>query len=318
MNAFLQAETDFLVRKRNGQQRQPLEIFGAATLATLAFMDCYLAMTFSMRYNSYSTALLCGPVLCVLMTLGIGYTTYWMHSRRRAFRGLLIITLCFGGGTIAGYLCGDNAWWKYTVYYYNYQDMASYVNVDPGLDVGQSFMDAGTVYFKESSYVLTRKALAFRNGATFCVAPIVRQPVQMIGQSNPNVLNTVTGFSAPRSGTVDFWAVGTDCCGKTGTDEPFTCFDAASPLARSGTRVLNNKDRSMFLLAVQEWSASTGLPVRHPIFFHYVKDPVQNQESYYRIAYNDLWVDALITFAIALVAGLFLEMVFQKMQIRGR
>merc|ERR1719210_2377562 len=100
--------------------------------------------------------------------------------------------------------------------YYHYKDMTSYVNVDPSVDWGQSFMDSGAIYFKDGSFVLTNKSLAFHNGATFCVAPIVREDLKYHG--GPGGLETVSGFSVPRSGTVDFWAVGTGCCGADGED----------------------------------------------------------------------------------------------------
>jgi hypothetical protein len=197
--------------------------------------------------------------------------------------------------------------------------MVSYVNVDPGVDVGSSFMDASTIYFKESAYVLTQKALAFHNGATYCVAPIVRQPVQLIpSQSHSDVLRTVTGFAAPRSGTIDFWAVGKDCCGKTGTDGPpptFTCGQATSPVARSGMRVLDSNERNMYLLAVQQWSASTGLPVRHPLFFSWAKDPIAEVESLYQLACADFWYGLVITLMVSLVLGFVLQVVLQKFQI---
>lgn len=35
----------------------------------------------------------------------------------------------------------------------------------------------------------------------------------------------------------------------------------------------------MYVLGVQEWSATTGLPVRHPLFFTWVRDPIVHAES---------------------------------------
>ena len=51
----------------------------------------------------------------------------------------------------------------------------------------------------------------------YCVAPI----------TTPSMLTQ----------TLDFWAVGTDCCGTSSSD--FRCGEYANPRARSGLRVLD-------------------------------------------------------------------------------
>jgi len=313
------AETSFLLKKQAKQSRQPLEALLGGLVATACFVQVFLCLVFSLRYHNEILAFAAGPAFCAGVCLAILAMGVMRHRKGAPARVFFIIALAGLGGTMAGYILGDRCWWKNTVNYYNYQDMASYVNVDPGVDVGQSFMDAGTVYFKESSYVLSKKALAFHNGATYCVAPIVRQPVQMLpGQTSPFVLETVTGFSAPRSGTLDFWAVGTDCCGTSGTDMPFTCGDAASQLARSGMRVLNNAERGMYLLAVQEWSASAGLPVRHPIFFKWVKDPLADQEAYINNAWDTLAMYALVVLLVWTIMAFILQLILQMFKIRGQ
>lgn len=312
-------EVELLMKKQARQERRPIEAFVAALFATVAFGAVYYALTFRMRYESYNTALLMGPGMFILLCTGLGLFSFRRYNKGLPSRGLILCTVAGLGGTAAGMIVGENAWWKYTVMYYNYQDMGSYVNVDPGVDVGQSFMDAGTIYFKESTYVLERKALAFRNGATYCVAPIVRAPVQIMpGQANPNVLETSTGFSPPKSGTIDFWAVGKDCCGSTGTDEPFTCGGAASAFSRTGMRILNNNDRAMYLLAVQEWSATTGLPVRHPMFFNWVKDPIDETKAFYKAAWAHLWLCLFTNFVVALIAAFLLQMLLVVCRVRAQ
>lgn len=318
-SAKLQEEAHHLLHRKHKREQQPLEACIGACLATLLFADVFLALVFSLRYQSYMAALIIGPVLCGLLCVALAVVGYIRFRRGAPARALFIMAFAAFGGTLTGYIVGERVWWKYTVNYYNYEDMASYVNVDPGVDVGQSFMDAGTIYFKEESYVLTRKALAFHNGATYCVAPIVRQPVQMLpGQSNPFVLQTVTGYAPPKAGTLDWWAVGTNCCGTTGTDQPFTCGDTESQLARSGLRLLNNEERAMYLLAVQQWSASTGLPVRHPIFFKWVKDPVADMQNYYDQAWYNFFLMLLAVFFIGLIICFVLMIILSRLRIRGK
>eukprot|EP00927_Polykrikos_kofoidii_P063792 TRINITY_DN58695_c0_g1_i1.p1 TRINITY_DN58695_c0_g1~~TRINITY_DN58695_c0_g1_i1.p1 ORF type:complete len:351 (-),score=39.63 TRINITY_DN58695_c0_g1_i1:214-1170(-) len=298
---------------------QPLDTCAAAFASTIAFIAAYFCMAFDTRYNNFLVAVIAG--VGVPCTIGLLLMLYGilLYRRSRPSTTVVLVGLGVVGGALVGYVLGDRTWWKHTVSYYTYEDMGSYVNVDPGLDVGQSFMDAGTLYFKEGSYVLKRKGLAFHNGDTYCVAPIVRQPVQLARtQSNPFVLDTVTGFVPPRSGTVDWWAVGTNCCGKTGTDEPFTCGDAKSAIARTGLRVLNEHDRSMYLLATQEWSASTGLPVRHPLFFEWVKDPVDRVLMHRSKAGTDFVISIVLVFVGSLIVSLLMGMVLARIKCRSR
>mmetsp|Transcript_86916 Transcript_86916/g.243555 ORF Transcript_86916/g.243555 Transcript_86916/m.243555 type:complete len:319 (-) Transcript_86916:97-1053(-) len=318
MSYGLAAEAGSLLRKKARQDKYPLEIFLGAVIATVVFAISFVPLMSQLRKQAYYSALMVGPGLCCLLFVGLALSAMMSLRTEGAGRGKVIYAAAALGGTVAGFLLGDNTWWKYTNNYYNYLDMASYVNVDPGVDVGQSFMDAGTIYFKEGSFPLARKGLAFHNGATYCVAPIVRAPLQLLpGQSSPTTLRTATGFNLPSSGTIDFWAVGTNCCGKTGTDEPFTCGDAQSQIARSGARVLNNAERSMYVLAVQEWSASTGLPVRHPIFFKWSKDPISDQIDYYENAWYSLWLYLVYVFIVALIVCYCIQWLLGKLKVFG-
>mmetsp|Transcript_20558 Transcript_20558/g.57095 ORF Transcript_20558/g.57095 Transcript_20558/m.57095 type:complete len:318 (+) Transcript_20558:60-1013(+) len=313
------AETRHLVQKQARQNRQPFEVLLGAILATVVFAAVYLALVFRLRHDNAAIAWLIGPGLCGLLCIGLALVAVIFYHRQRPVRAIVVFALAVLTGLVAGVYVGQQNWNRYMMMWYNYQDMGSYVNVDPGVDVGQSFMDAGHIYFKDGSYVLQRKGLAFHNGATYCVAPIVRQPVQMMpGQSNPFVLATATGFAVPLSGTIDFWAVGVDCCGTTGTDAPFTCGDAQSHIARSGARLLNNAERENYLLAVKEWSASAGLPVRHPQFFKWVKDPIKDMQTYYHNAWSEFWLYLFMVFICALILCFVLMFLLQKVGFWAR
>eukprot|EP00448_Togula_jolla_P038680 CAMPEP_0170634786 /NCGR_PEP_ID=MMETSP0224-20130122/36828_1 /TAXON_ID=285029 /ORGANISM="Togula jolla, Strain CCCM 725" /LENGTH=190 /DNA_ID=CAMNT_0010964151 /DNA_START=417 /DNA_END=989 /DNA_ORIENTATION=+ len=158
--------------------------------------------------------------------------------------------------------------------------MASYTNIDPSSDRGQTFMDAGQIYFKEGTFVVKEKAMAFQNIGTYCVAPIVRQPIE-----NPvavSQLNISSKVAVPPSGTFDFWAVGKDCCDPSGGE--FTCGEVANDRARAGIRMMRDDIRPFFVLAVQEWTAWVGAPSAHPLFFHWVEDPLSTLDSFYKKA----------------------------------
>jgi hypothetical protein len=293
---------------------EPLEVFFEAILATATFAIIFYAVCFEVRYRSAGTSLLIALILIVACT-ALTLSAVIRYRKHRPSRRLFSTAVVMWGALIAGYTLGDRNWYMHTVKYFTYQEMASYINIDPDIDRGQSYMDAGTVYFKEDSTVRTNRAVAFHNGLTYCVAPILRDSMNG-GQSSsagPS-LQTLNGFTPPMSGTVDFWAVGTNCCGDRG--DTFTCGDVDSTLARSGLRLLDDTARSMYLLAVQEWSATTGLPVRHPLFFHWTTDPISHAESLQNRVGPILVYHAFVCFVVSGFVALMVHAVLQNFRIQ--
>merc|ERR1719420_2899893 len=199
--------------------------------------------------------------------MGIGYARM---KRGRPARTYAALGLCSLVATILAWILGDGNYWQYMATYYNIQDLDTYVNVDPSTERGQSFMDGGQVYFKESSYVAVENANAFQNNGIYCVAPIVRQP--LANQGSAQEVDVQGTFAMPASGTFDFWAVGINCCDPTGL--AFKCADVGNKMARAGLRVIRDDQRAFFYMAVQEWAAKYGLPTKHPLFFYWVVDPL--------------------------------------------
>ncbi len=60
----------------------------------------------------------------------------------------------------------------------------------------------------------------------------------------------------PESGSVDFFAVGVDCCSATAAD--FKCGAFNDPTARAGLRILNPDLTASFRLAVQGGESEFG------------------------------------------------------------
>lgn len=127
------------------------------------------------------------------------------------------------------------------------------------------------------------------------MAPIVGQPLSKLPGG---------AFELPASQTVDFWAVGVDCCDNS---RKFECGPVSDPLAKAGLRLLRDDQRPFFRMAVEQWSAEFKLPVRHPLFFYWVKDPQKAVESYRDNATSEFW---LTTGVYALVNGLFAFLLF--------
>jgi len=84
-------------------------------------------------------------------------------------------------------------------------------------------MDAAVLYFREGTTVSVEDARAYQDSHIYCVAPIVGQPLGEAGGGDES-----GAFILPPSGTIDFWAVGVDCCLPSG--EKFTCADVNNPL----------------------------------------------------------------------------------------
>lgn len=145
--------------------------------------------------------------------------------------------------------------------YQTYKGMATYVNVNPSLDRGEGFADAADVYFKEGTTIDYARAVAFKNTDLFCVAPIIKTLDKDSGPEN---------VALP---TLDWWAVGRDCCNPSG--EGFACLDSPA-LSRSGLRELSMEDRQFYEFAVHQFTAKYGIHAEHPLFFHYVTDPLTN------------------------------------------
>lgn len=227
----------------------------------------------------------------------------YFRQERKSIRMWLVVFTMTAIGTVLGCIFGEATYFENILKHYTYEDMASYTNIDPSGDQGGAFMDAGRVYFKEGTYVPDYRALAFKNMDTYCIAPIIRQPLD----SSVEASATISGFTLPPSGTIDWWAVGTNCCGEDGNS--FTCGSVANAKARSGLRLLDETAQKNYLIAVQEWVGTTGLPARHPLFFTWTVDPYSDMKDLYTNAWSSFW-RTLMLYSICAVFGTFFFMVF--------
>jgi len=149
--------------------------------------------------------------------------------------------------------------------FYGLNNLGSYSGVNPGTHHGQQLMDAGKVLFEPGTHIDFSKSMSFRNNELYCIAPIV----------SPNY--TLAG--AP--GSYDFWAVGTDCCcGDTVRTASFQCGEYNNPSAAAGLRLMRDEQRPFFRLAVEQAVGAYGIRANHPLFFHWVQDPMISGEAY--------------------------------------
>jgi len=279
----LKGEMKELLARKEGQTWPVLSTLWAILVPLIIFAHVAHIMRTNFRFHNFYWAMLAGPFIGFIICAIASQKPYKGLRRGKPERTSLVTAICCWFGLGAGLWLGESNFRRYAFAYYSYNDLALYTNIDPARDKGQSYMDAGQVYFKESAIVLTSKAIAYQNAGIYCAAPIVRQPIEVQGTStaSQNVL-------LPESGTIDFWAVGQDCCDTTGQN--FKCGAVGKPFARSGLRMLRDDVRPFYMMAVQEWNAWIGLPSKHPLFFHWVEDPIIEVDSYLEKTHSEYWM----------------------------
>jgi len=306
-------EGEALLRQGKARTWRPREVFDCLLWPLLLFGYVYYWSFGSWRFYSWKLAATFGAVLAVALCVHMTWATVLLFRRRVPCRKAMALTGCLWLASIVGMWAGDQSYGHYMIGYYTYQDLVSYTDVDPAHAKGQSYMDAGEVYFKEGTEVATNEMVSFTSRTNFCAAPIIGQPLR--NQAGPDEVAAEGGVVIPEAGSIDFWAVGTNCCDKA--SRTFTCGQVSDRRARAGMRMIREDHRPFYLLAVQEWTArmcpTTGednaasghakaaplvcLPARHPLLFTWVEDPVGEVTKYYEQAIWHFKLDAILFFA---------------------
>lgn len=189
----------------------------------------------------------------------------------------------WGLGIYAGY---HNFYYRMESYY-GLDNLGNYENVDPSVIPGQQLMDGGRVVFQPGTHLDLAKSMSFRNNDLYCVAPIVSANYTLEG--------------APES--FDYWAVGVNCCcGDAVRSANFQCGEFNNPEAGAGLRLMRDELRPFYRLAVQQAVSSYGIRANHPLFFHWVQDPVSATESYRWEGHRQYLIGVYSHFALQLFA----------------
>jgi hypothetical protein len=207
----------------------------------------------------------------------------------------LVVTslIAWGLGMYVGY---HNFYYRMEAYY-GLQNLGSYSSVDPDKQHGQQLMDAGRVVFQNGTRLDLSKAISFRNNDLYCAAPIV----------GPNSNNHPPDYS------YDFWAVGINCCcGDTVRQAHFQCGEYANSQASSGLRLMMDEQRPFFRLAVQQAVGAHGLRATHPLFFHWVQDPISATEAYRWDGHRHYLMGVYLHFAFQLFLVLVTTAIFSR------
>lgn len=260
-------------------------------LPWMLFCSVYATMSFSFHYSSpagaWALVIIAAliPVMCVVMEV---------RSQRAGERGKAwwLAALLFGIAVILGTIMGDMNFWYNMQPFYDIENLNVYPSVNPAREKGQQLMDAGRVYFADGAHLDLNKAMAFKNLDLYCVAPIVN------------------GENAQLD-TYDFWAVGLNCCGAVSSD--FRCGEYNNPHARSGLRLMRDDQRPFFRLAVQQAEAAYNIRSTHPLFFHWLQDPVAEVNAYRDDGFKFFLLGVFTHFAFSLFAVAAAVVGFSKM-----
>lgn len=292
-----------------GFKLQPMEIFCGIFWPTLMFVYIFQMNLGWWRHSYWLETMVLAVVLPLLFALWHSFTMYQRVRQGTARRWKLVMSVVMWFVIFNACFQADKAYWRYAKSYYDFQNMASYINIDPSTDRGQTYMDGGEVYFSQGSRVEASKAIAFQEDEIYCVAPIVGQT--MDGGADGAASLTGNDLKMPPSGTVDFWAVGINCCDPSGLN--FKCGESGNRLARAGIRVLRDDIRPFFLMAVQEWTAWLRLPAKHPLFFHWVQDPLLQVDMFWFNAMKMFYVDTAKCIVGALAGTIIFQFLFYNL-----
>jgi len=188
-----------------------------------------------------------------------------------------------GLAIFSAWLIGSDIFSNYTLPYYLVKDLKVVGHLDASMEHGQNVMDAGIIYFADGNKIDAMRSWHFKQGDVYCVAPIIKG---------------APGSAMPATQSFDFWAVGKNCCSESSSD--FRCGAYNNPMARSGIRVLGDKDRQMYRLAVEQAETLYGVMAAHPVFFEWSQDPLETVNSWNAKAFTIYVISVIAAFAVAL------------------
>lgn len=265
----------YIPRKPQRRTLNIVPIFVSLFVPWLFFTLLSTMLTFSFHYNNpRPTYAIMGASLLFILMLGAlaldalrkqsldddePHDAVW-HSFT-ASTGLLAFVLAI--------MLGDWNFYTNMQVFYDIVNLNSYSEIDPSRSQGQELMDAGRIVFTQTSRLDLRRAISFKNLQLYCAAPITLTNGIDAGSGNASLAELAS---------YDFWAVGMDCCSGSGLD--FSCGEAHNPKAHGGLRVLDDKQRPFFRLAVQQAEATYGIRSVHPIFLHWQEDPTSGVRGY--------------------------------------
>lgn len=243
----------------------------------------YIGMLIFLAYPVFAMLALLVGILSTALSSKVRWSAcvYWMWWPTTVFSMCVV-------AAVAGTIVGNSLWAHNFLVYNEIHSLQVYNNIDVTRVSGERLQDAGLVTFNDTFGVDRGKSGCFKNGATYCIAPILAG-----GQVLPG--DEVT----PRSGNFDLFVAGVDCC--RCPDPEFRCGDWNTQKGLGGFRVLDKERREMYRLAAADWASTYHKNTGHAIFFEWVADPADTLED---LNSRGWWIyaTALITCAFGFVS----------------
>merc|ERR1719331_1833277 len=218
-------------------------------------------------------------VLCALCLYPL-WLLYDSHQRGQDPMWYGYTCIMFFGAIGFGMYLGN---WNYESnmwYAFKYRSLENYPSIDVGKELAVNVLDAGRVYFSSTAVIDRSQSWHFKDGTLYCVAPIISS----LGMQTK---------------TLDFWAVGTDCCSDTSSD--FRCGEFTNMNARSGLRLLDESKLKMYRLAVEQTTQQFKIHSTNPLFFEWTQDPLEDVQKFQIAGWQ--------SFQLAVVASLVVNVV---------
>jgi len=257
----------------------------------LTFILSFSIAAFYVHYAApLTTTLLLGCVLLRCLYCMPSYRRGWKQSPNDGFYQYYLVCAIFWA-TAIGWVYGDFVFYRYMEPSYEAGRMVTYAEVNPSSmrmadgevapTRGGRFQDAGKVYFNHNTILDLDRAATFKLSDVYCVAPI---------------RDTTCSENCGQ----DFWAVGKNCCSEDG--KHWMCGDAGDKRAKSGLRLMENNDVASYRLAVLSASSKYQMVSPHPLFFHWLVDPVQELRAWEKHGFRRFIVAMFGSFGVSIVA----------------
>jgi hypothetical protein len=250
------------------------------------FLTSYWVMSYFLHYSNPTVAVLvCFSLMLIVFYYGRKSFKTWNESQnQRDFYPAYLSVAC-GIMLALGIVLGDRNFWSRMVPCYNVEFLAKYNQVNPSTHTqrsggvvptrGKRYQDAGMIYFDHDTILDTSRAMSFKMGELFCVAPIVDKKCK-------------------KNCGYDFWAVGINCCSEDTAD--FRCGEYNKPGAKAGLRLMLDEQRPHFRMAVLEAEGVHNIVSTHPLFFYWLHDPVGELAHMKKLGYKEFVILMIFTF----------------------
>jgi len=220
---------------------------------------------------------------------------------------LTIMVFVFG---IAGLIVGLVTYEQYTKHYFRTQDLKSVEHLNIQNTSGADVMDAGAFNFMEGTHIAPEYSWHFKKKHLYCVAPLFVK----VNPRDTEGASSIMGREIPlQSGSVDWFAVGKDCCSEGSGD--FRCGPWMNGNAHSALRVLDKEDLKWYGLGAQQFSSLYNMKVTRPVFVEWSNDVMAQLEYKNRMAFRAVLLSYLFAF---IVSSFFLSIAVAAFAWLGR